>query len=224
MRWRARVRTWRPVCRRLGTGITLVAYFATAVGFPLGASPRKIQGQPFPCQDHPCGCRTAEDCWRHCCCYSPEERLAWAESHRVQPPPYAERPSTHGWHELRLRDRAEACSACSQQVGPKAQRPGSKDCCSGKAKAASCRSCHAPLTKTCSSKEKTGSRSPTTIGVLRCQGFSTLWVHSGTVPPPNQAVAWTPSLTPTGWLPGWNAFAQPIPVAPPDPPPRFSGV
>ncbi|HJT78443.1 MAG TPA: hypothetical protein VJ739_14665, partial [Gemmataceae bacterium] len=43
--------------------------------------------------DDPCGCQSAEQCWRHCCCYTPEEKLAWAHAHGIEPPAYAERPA-----------------------------------------------------------------------------------------------------------------------------------
>ena len=57
------------------------------------ASPsRKDTSQPFPCMNNPCGCETAEQCWRGCCCLTAEQRWAWAEAHGIQPPDYAERP------------------------------------------------------------------------------------------------------------------------------------
>lgn len=59
--------------------------------FPL-ALPRfhfKNSSTPFPCQNCACGCKTPEQCWTHCCCYSPKERAAWAKEHGVTPPSYA---------------------------------------------------------------------------------------------------------------------------------------
>src|SRR5438552_3782945 len=100
--------SWRLVGRRMGAAVALVCYLATALGFPLPKPAPKDHSQPFPCQDHPCGCQTAEQCWRQCCCFNPEERLAWAAAHHVEPPAYAERPQAFGWHTMRLRDRTEA--------------------------------------------------------------------------------------------------------------------
>jgi hypothetical protein len=53
----------------------------------------KDNSQPFPCQSCPCGCKTAEQCWTNCCCFTPAERLAWAEKNGVTPPSYAQRPT-----------------------------------------------------------------------------------------------------------------------------------
>lgn len=50
----------------------------------------KKEPTPFPCQHRPCGCRTAEQCWRRCCCFSNTEKLAWAKRHHVTPPSYVE--------------------------------------------------------------------------------------------------------------------------------------
>lgn len=45
--------------------------------------------EAFPCQSCGCGCKTAEQCWTNCCCYTPTERLAWAKKNKVSPPKYA---------------------------------------------------------------------------------------------------------------------------------------
>src|SRR5205814_10554872 len=96
----------RPLRRRLAAAAALLAYAATAFGVPLpAATARKNAGTPFPCQDHPCGCQTAEQCWSGCCCFTPEERWAWADAHHVTPPAYAQRPAA-GWRSTPLRGRA----------------------------------------------------------------------------------------------------------------------
>src|SRR5665213_519446 len=85
---------WRSIGRRLIAVGALFAYLAAVNGLPL-PPPVVIKdgGKPFPCQGHACGCQTAEECWRHCCCHTPEERWAWAEENHVQPPDYAEKPA-----------------------------------------------------------------------------------------------------------------------------------
>lgn len=40
----------------------------------------------YPCEDHACGCVSAIECWSHCCCHTPQQRLVWAITHGVQPP------------------------------------------------------------------------------------------------------------------------------------------
>jgi hypothetical protein len=65
--------------------LAIVAYLATTIGFPLPAAVSK-RGGAFPCQHHACGCATAAQCWDHCCCFTPSEKLAWAHEHHVEPP------------------------------------------------------------------------------------------------------------------------------------------
>jgi len=60
-------------------------YLVLAVGVPLGV-PGPSSSERFPCENCSCGCSTAEQCWQNCCCFSPAERLAWAEREGVTPP------------------------------------------------------------------------------------------------------------------------------------------
>ena len=50
--------------------------------------PQKDQSAPFPCQNRPCGCKTADQCWKKCCCFTNAQKLAWAKSCGVKPPEY----------------------------------------------------------------------------------------------------------------------------------------
>jgi hypothetical protein len=72
-------------------GVALVVLFslgAGIVGVPIFRCPRKDSSQPFPCQNCPCGCLDAEQCWRSCCCQTNAQKLAWARAHHVTPPEY----------------------------------------------------------------------------------------------------------------------------------------
>jgi len=97
MRASGRRTVWRCVRRRCLAAAALLAYVAASGGLPVPAlgGPRKDLSKPFPCMNSPCGCLCAEDCWRHCCCTTPEERWAWAAANNVTPPDYAERPADH---------------------------------------------------------------------------------------------------------------------------------
>ena len=48
----------------------------------------KERSQPYPCQNHPCGCHTAEQCWKKCCCLSNAQKVAWAEKNKVDVPEF----------------------------------------------------------------------------------------------------------------------------------------
>jgi hypothetical protein len=76
--------------QRAVSATLLAAYVVTAGGIPLpsGDSAQK-SGGAYPCAGSACGCRSAEQCWRSCCCHTLAERFAWAREHNVRPPEYA---------------------------------------------------------------------------------------------------------------------------------------
>ncbi len=84
---RAVVRSIRGRTARI---LLLTAYLFTAAGVPLPAGDlAHTSGELFPCSDCACGCASAEQCWRSCCCHSLAERFAWARVHGVRPPEFA---------------------------------------------------------------------------------------------------------------------------------------
>ena len=57
------------------------AYIAATCRIPLPVALPVAVGEAFPCEHHQCGCVTAEACRTQCCCFSPAERIVWAEHH-----------------------------------------------------------------------------------------------------------------------------------------------
>jgi hypothetical protein len=120
-----RKRYWRSAARRAFTSVALVSFLLSTVGLPLPALTTKDPSEPFPCQNHPCGCRSAEECWRHCCCFTAAERWAWARANHVEPPSYAERPASEAagptpccaHHEHPMTDAEPKAASCCTTAG-----------------------------------------------------------------------------------------------------------
>jgi hypothetical protein len=210
---------WRP--RRLIAGLALIAYLSAIFGLPLRLGPVKDHRQRYPCEGHPCGCSNAEDCWRHCCCLTPEERWAWARANGVEPPPYAERPASEEGRTARedTQSEEETCPNCRRQREGKddASSTSSKSCCRGH----SCCDAQSP------SPVKGRQHAPGSpwrwvagLAELQCRALSPLWVASGAVLPLPTAVTWAPGLRPVGWVPSPAAVLPSIALPPPVPPPR----
>ena len=75
------------------TAFALVVLYATVVsGLPLPIA-QKVTGQltRFPCEGASCGCASASQCWKSCCCSTLEEKIAWARKHGVAVPAEAQR-------------------------------------------------------------------------------------------------------------------------------------
>jgi hypothetical protein len=228
MTWLRRTEFGRSLPRRFCAILVLVCYLASAIGFPLPAPAGKDVDQPFPCQNHPCGCRTAEECWRHCCCLTPEQRWAWARGHHVQPPPYAEKPTSRGWRSVRQRDRAgprsehqAACSCCTPKGNQKRRAVPSRKTCCGAVNRSS-----APHPATASTRPKRspapgeGGRWALGLAAQQCKGLNTLWITAGAVLLPPPPPSWSPSLALVGRLSYPDVSVHAVSATPPEPPPR----
>ena len=56
------------------------------ISMPVLGSSGKDLSVPFPCMHRACGCRSAAECWKSCCCTTKAERIAFAKSHAVAIP------------------------------------------------------------------------------------------------------------------------------------------
>jgi hypothetical protein len=169
--------------QRLVGWLACMTVAVCSVGVPLPAHSEKKPGAaPFPCQDCPCGCKDAETCWRDCCCYTNQQKLAWARRNRVTPPAFVVAAAKHeGCCEG---NRAHACcEAKTASVGlaavkrPCCAKPGAA-CASSTSQCAatrSCSQCDEHSTAADTPPPLTERRSPGTvllISKLRCGGIS----------------------------------------------------
>jgi hypothetical protein len=71
--------------------VSAAVYLVIASGYPIPApgGNGKDLSRPFPCMNCQCGCRSADECWHSCCCFTLVQRIAWAKENHVQPPEYA---------------------------------------------------------------------------------------------------------------------------------------
>jgi len=97
-------RPFRPGCWRRVSWLAVVMHSLVASGLPLPLGgltdpamavggeevararlAAKNRSKPFPCQDKPCGCNSAKQCFSSCCCHTPKELLAWARANGLEP-------------------------------------------------------------------------------------------------------------------------------------------
>jgi hypothetical protein len=162
---RAVVRSFR---RRSARVALLVAYAITAAGIPLPAGTvAQKSGELYPCSDCACGCASAEQCWRSCCCHSMAERMAWARVHGVRPPEFA------------IAEARAARIDLAWLVEPTGA--GAKSlCCARELMADAPACCHAKKACCCDHHEQQSSESKSNrvIGwkALNCQGHSSNWL------------------------------------------------
>lgn len=165
-----------PRSRRWITALALLAYVASVVGYPLplpAGDEKRNASAPYPCQDHACGCHSAEQCWESCCCYTPAERLAWVRRNGVALP---------------ATTLAALTSAAENQ-----NENASKSCCRHESLPAesACGTCddahgcdHASKAEAVideSEKSRRGIRVDwvNAIAAQKCHGLTTMWLLSG---------------------------------------------
>ncbi len=134
---RAGKRLKQRVLRSLLVFLLTVNHLVVALGIPIPVVELATggkSGEPFPCINCPCGCRTADQCWRHCCCFTLSQRLAWAKDHGVTPPSYvveAAREEAARENGSRAADDRDHCKPCcghcnKAAAGRTAENSGSK--------------------------------------------------------------------------------------------------
>jgi hypothetical protein len=180
--------------RCLATVLSL-AYVATTVGVRWPEATAEHEATPYPCQGHQCGCRSAEQCWSHCCCFTASQRLAWAAANHVEPP--ADLAAT-----VAAENSAEHLCEAGVPV---------HSCCHKHAVAH-----HEPELKT-----KPASRPG--FHATKCHGINTLWVTTGAVVPPQIAIAWNFDWTVVGTVPNYLCSVTAVPDLPAVPPRRDFG-
>jgi hypothetical protein len=218
---------WRLHQRRFCVGLMLVAYLLTVSGVFVPASTKKLGGVPFPCQDHECGCQSAEQCWTSCCCFTPAQHLAWAKEHKVEPPAYAflpensnASPTSQLVHEAEeAGHHCDHCAAGETPEAPACSHPFGHEDITGLTSLCCQKDSGLEFEKT-QAKPATGIRWMLGITVLSCRGSSTMWVTSGSVGPPPLASMWSPAMATTERIRMPELEACPLLTPPPDPPPR----
>lgn len=102
----------------------LFAVFAAIVPLPVGSRPEKDRSQPFPCQNRPCGCRSADQCWKKCCCFTNAQKVAWAKANRVKPPEFVVVAADHETSKV----TCKAKSCCTPFKSPTASHVNNAAC------------------------------------------------------------------------------------------------
>lgn len=215
--------------RRGFVAAAVLAYVAAAVGVRLPTGGGKDRSVPFPCMDRPCGCHDAEGCKEHCCCFTSEQKLAWAAEHQVDPTPFVNFAAPGSAVSVSSGEHDAACCAsdshqpetparhCNQQIA--ATPPVRQNHCV-------LDHCVAPPDADDGSSRPTadlpdGADDSISIAAYRaCHGLAPLWSTLGAALPPPQPTAyeflWDRGESVAPVLLASAAFS----LSPPTPPPR----
>jgi hypothetical protein len=201
-------RNSRPVWQRAMGCFSIVLYSVLALGIPLPLDATPISGGIFPCMHHRCGCHSAEQCWRDCCCMSMAQKLAWARDNNVTPPDYvltAAAEDTYG------EEPAAKCCCC--HAAP------AKPCCTTETSSTCCQ----PPESNTSEKVET---KPVQSGIillsaLKCRGMADSWTGAPISLTPPATINRYEMGECIGLVVEWIQKFSTRAISPPTPPPRF---
>jgi hypothetical protein len=224
--------------------LTLCSHLMVTFGFPLPARSRKkpTDGIAYPCQSRPCGCLNSDQCWKgDCCCFSIEEKLAWAEANGVEPPEHVRslvesrrsRPAPLKKKSCYLDAEPErtvsAPPTCCEKQKPAASCCGKTPTC-GAESVADCRSCTAKSASGCCEKKNAAAKAGESgvrwvVGIFaqkcRGEGPGGLYQPDPAVVP-DLAVTLPPAAEPPAFVRTPSERSTSIPSRPPTPPPKQS--
>lgn len=98
-----RIRTSSRLTRQTLALVCMLLLVLMITGLPVPLTNGKDRSTPFICMESRCGCMTAEQCWKHCCCHTNEEKLAWARKHNQPVPDYVVQA------DVQLSGKCESC-------------------------------------------------------------------------------------------------------------------
>ena len=213
----------RPRLRRFVAVFSLANYLLLLVGIPLpvpaplSAFTRKDQSRPYPCQHHRCGCVSADQCWRQCCCFTHEQKLAWAAANGVVPPAEllaeTHEDHDHGPTETAAHHHSDAVSCCQTGAAP-CEHHGNCDQ-------------HHEQTPPADedhfvTADQASEKPQAVIGLhaLRCHSGASVWLALTAIMPAVEPLHSNIDLSPSGWLVVPDSLVAFVILTPDTPPPR----
>lgn len=226
--------------RRSCAALLVVAFVASLVGMPVVKTAAKDRSRPFPCQDRPCGCASAEQCWKKCCCFNNQQKREWAKEHHVALPAdfpadeeQADAVDPKASNRIACADDGAPCTDGHDAVNAKASRSScGGSCCEKSSAVASSRTSdeqqNSEAESACSDGEMENDESKLEVGLVigklarECQGLPSIWTLLTTPMLPEVPVTWTYDWSVVGCVADVPIHPCSAELSPPAPPPRLS--
>ncbi|QDT89916.1 hypothetical protein [Gimesia algae] len=216
----------KSLTRRLIGLAALVSVCASFMPLPLGSIPsrEKDQSQPFPCQHRPCGCASAEQCWKQCCCFTNAEKIVWARDNGIIPPDYVVEAAQSEFTAKVVKAETVVKKQCSHCVKSTSVQNGVA-CCETRSRPTCCSTSsghsteHQPEETLSTADDST--RYVIGIEMMNCRGQGLFW---NSLPWAVIPVVPVPKLVvdPGNWDRPRSVIAAFIAAEPPEPPPRLA--
>lgn len=225
----------RKTARRLVGLAVLLGVCAMLIPLPIAPptqnSSEKDLSEPFPCQNRPCGCQTAAQCWKKCCCFTDTQKVAWAKSNNVKVPDFVLAAAK------REKDAPLKTSAASSKTAEASQN---HSCCDKKSSVATSAACcdkkqsvavrnvqscdaaeHTETTSQSSCKKSASSKWVMAVYAAECQGQGPFAVCHSCSTIPTRPVLTTTSVEKIETVEIESERLTQLPTRPPLPPPKI---
>ncbi len=200
---------WHTALNRLFKGLLAIWLVVLMSGAPLpalpqlGATSKRIETtERFPCEACPCGCGTADYCWRSCCCHTLQQRLAWAVKNEVRPPESALKEAVSQGIDVShwgIESTSKRCLITYKlpKVATCEETKSLPPCCAARLKNSRVKANRVKAGQETKQEEQAVKKKAppgvVLLNALACQGLLEQWLTIGAGPLP-PIVTWTPSF------------------------------
>lgn len=235
-------KSWPRFVRGLLSLCVLLGICAMLLPLPIAPLPQNLpekdSSEPFPCQNRPCGCQSAEQCWKKCCCFNNAQKVAWAKANNVKVPDFVLAAATSeslSEPEICSRSQSDAqgkvltkatlgCSNCQKKSVVATKAP----CCDKSktsptvAKSHACGSCSQAAARSNESRPKSASSKwVMVIYAAECQGQGPPAFCFPTSIVPERITLVMPTIAEIETVPLESERLQQASLRPPLPPPKI---
>jgi hypothetical protein len=196
--------------------VLLIGVLLEIGGVPVVRTVRKDRSRPYPCQDHPCGCASADECWHHCCCMNNKQKVVWASEHGVTPPDFVIAAAAQETEEPTQICDHDECGSCAT-----AEHSEERACCRHRKN----RDCVTSTDKTshASATDRTETRVKLVLSdfARRCSGLPPIIMLFGDALPCVRNDAWKPVEGRVEYVIEIPRSRVTVDLSPPVPPPKL---
>lgn len=228
-----------------GLAVTLISLSVLShLPIPVGTRVEKDLSHPFPCQFRLCGCRSADHCWKKCCCFTASQKVTWAKENAVSLPSFVQQAAqvevqrrapmlSHPFLTFSS-TRVNTASCCSNTAGSLESTSSEIDTrksnlkCAHRADSRCVRSHRQPVRTACVAASKRSATRSASAGIQitlvqtqQCAGLTWAWSEVVLDLPPVQTLGLSGDLPQTLLRPWLSDLRCGLLERPPTPPPKL---
>jgi hypothetical protein len=117
--------------RHAVAAVLFLGQLVATFGFPIAVKSTQMadSSQSYPCSGHACACVNADKCWEGaCCCFTLEEKLAWADANHVAVPGHVRPLVESRKAQVVAKNKPKCCRDREQTACSECEKPIEREC------------------------------------------------------------------------------------------------